>query len=165
MESSADSERGLIERDLRHRKVASEPRVAGLARAGRAKGSSGPVNPGSPARRQQPTTLRVLISIEDAHRTYREAIGGFIRSARPLFEVRVVSPRGLQAELSRFGPQVVMYAGPPAPIPDLLPCWVELSLDPSLPTVLRTGGVLREVVNPSLGDVLAVIDQAAPVCP
>ncbi len=83
----------------------------------------------------------------------------------PLFEVRVVNPRGLQAELGRFGPQVVMYAGLPAPIPELLPCWVELSLDPSLPTVLRTGGVLRAVRNPSLGDLLAVIDQTAPVCP
>ena len=114
---------------------------------------------------QQPTTLRVLISIEDAHRIYQEAIGEFVRMARPHFEVRVVSPRALQVELSRFGPQVVMYAGPPTPIPELLPCWVELSLDPSLPTVLRTEGVLREVVNPSLGDVLAAMDQAAPVCP
>jgi hypothetical protein len=83
---------------------------------------------------------------------------------RPDFEVRMVKPRMLHAELRRFGPQVVVHAGPPTPIPDLLPCWVELSLEPTRPTVVRAGSIRREALNPSPSDLLAMIEEAAPVC-
>ena len=53
----------------------------------------------------------------------------FLQVARLHLEVRLASPRGLPGELRRFGPQIVVHAGPPVPIPDLLPCWVERSLD------------------------------------
>ena len=153
MENSAQEDRGLIGHDPRSRGATT-----------RTEGPPAPAAAG-PALRRRAGTLRVLIAVEDRHRVYREAIGEFFRSARPDFDVREVSPRGLHTELRRFGPQVVVHGGPPTPIPDLLPCWVELSLDPALPTVLRTGRVRREVVNPSLGDLLGVIDEAAPVCP
>jgi hypothetical protein len=108
--------------------------------------------------------VRVLVAIEDRHRLYREAIGRFLKMKRPGFEVRLARTRGLHSELRRFGPQVVLYAGPPTPVPDLLPCWVEISLDPNRPTVLRTGRIRREVLNPSLSDLLEMIEVAAPVC-
>jgi hypothetical protein len=108
--------------------------------------------------------VRVLVAIEDGHRVYREAIGQVLTMTRPDFEVRMVKPRILHAELRRFGPQVVVHAGPPTPIPDLLPCWVELSLEPTRPTVVRTGSIRREALNPSLSDLLAMIEEAAPVC-
>ena len=113
---------------------------------------------------RQTAAVRVLIAIEDRHRVYREAIGEFLRTARPRLEVRLASPRVLNGELRRFGPQIVVHGGPPVPIPDLLPCWVELSLDPSVATVFRMGRVSREVLNPSVGRLLAAIDEAAPVC-
>lgn len=108
--------------------------------------------------------LRILIAIEDKHRVYSEAIGEFLRSTRSRFGVQVANSGGLHAELRRFGPQIVVHAGPPATIPDPLPCCVELSLDPVLPTVFRTGRVGREVVNPSPEDLLAVIEVMEPVC-
>ena len=114
---------------------------------------------------RQTAAVRVLIAIEDRHRVYREAIGEFLRMARPGLDVRVASPRGLNGQLRRFGPQIVVHGGPPVPIPDLLPCWVELSLDPSVATVFQMGRVRREVVNPSVEHLLAVIDEAAPACP
>jgi len=109
--------------------------------------------------------VRVLVAIEERHRIYRDAIGRFLEAKRPGFEVRLVAPRGLYSELRRFGPQIVLYAGPPTPVPDLLPCWIDLALEPSRPTVMRTGGIQREVLNPSLSTLLALIDEAVPVCP
>lgn len=76
--------------------------------------------------------------------------------------MRVASPRGLNGKLRRFGPQMVVHGGPPVPIPDLSPCWAELSLDPSVATLFRTGRVSREVLNPSIRHLLAVIEEAAP---
>jgi len=126
---------------------------------------SGPAVLDSANSYRRAATVRVLIAIEDSHRVYREAIGEFLRASRPRLQVRGANPQGLHAELRRFGPQVVVYAGPPAPIPDLLPCWVELSLDPARPTVLWAGRVRREVASLSAEGLLAVIDEAAPVCP
>lgn len=48
--------------------------------------------------------MRVLVTIEDGHRVYREATGQFLWMTRSGFEVRVVKSRGLHAELRRFGP-------------------------------------------------------------
>jgi len=137
----------------------------GARAATRTEGLSGPAVLDSANSYRRAATVRVLIAIEDSHRVYREAIGEFLRASRPRLQVRGANPQGLHAELRRFGPQVVVYAGPPAPIPDLLPCWVELSLDPARPTVLWTGRVRREVASLSAEGLLAVIDEAAPVCP
>lgn len=164
MESSAGSEREITGRDARHWRGAPALRGAGGAADFRAAGSSGPVVPDSPSSPRRAAAVRVLVAIENRHRVYREAIGEFLRSTRPGFEVRVVSPRGLYGQMRRFGPQIVVYAGSPTPIPDLLPCWVELSLDPTLPTVLWTGRVRREVGNPSMTGLLEAIEEAAPVC-
>ncbi len=114
---------------------------------------------------RQTAAVRVLIAIEDRHRINREAIGEYLRVVRPRLKLRLASPRMLSGELRRFGPQIVVHAGPPVPVPDLLPCWVELSLDPSVATVFRMGRVRREVVNPSVKHLLAAIDEAAPACP
>jgi hypothetical protein len=181
VKSSAGSERRRTGRDARGWRAVSEASGAGVAtglqpaeareelgtlpasHAGGTGAGEAPAGPvGSP--RQTPA-VRVLIAIEDRHRVYREAIGEFLRATRPRLEVRLASPRGLHGELRRFGPQIVVHAGPPVPIPDLLPCWVELSLDPSVATVFRTGRVRREVLNPSIEHLMAVIDEAAPACP
>ena len=187
MKSSARSERWRTERDARAWKGAPEPGVAGVASGSRQAEAYGdpetvsaarPVGPGAEAAPppgstsvgpvgtlRQTAAVRVLIAIEDRHRIYREALGEFLRVSRPRLEVRLASSRGLHGELRRFGPQIVVHAGAPVPIPDLLPCWVELSLDPSIATVFRTGRVRREVVNPSIEHLMAVIDEAAPACP
>lgn len=186
MKISAGGERQLTGHNPRRRRASAEARRAGglqpaepygegvslstAVAAGesgptRAGASSGPASGGAKDGIRQTATVRVLIAIEDRHRVYREAIGEYLRRARPRLEVRLVSSRALNRELRRFGPQIVVYGGPPVPIPDLMPCWVELSLDPSVATVFRTGRVSREVLNPSVKHLLAVIDEAAPTCP
>lgn len=132
--------------------------------ASRAGGPGAEAPPGSLESLRQTPAVRVLIAIEDRHKVYREAIGGFLRATQPRLQVRLASSRGLHGELRRFGPQIVVHAGPAVPLPDLLPCWVELSLDPSVPTVFQTGRVRREVINPSIKHLMAVIAEAAQAC-
>ena len=186
MKSSAGGERQLTGRDPYRWRGTTEARVAGGLQpaepygvtgfasaavtgeelgAAREEASPGPTFAGATDGIRQTATVRVLIAIEDRHRVYREAIGEFLRDVRPRLDVRLASHRALNGELRRFGPQIVVHGGPPVPIPDLLPCWVELSMDPSVATVFRTGRVSREVLNPSVKHLLAVIDEAAPACP
>jgi hypothetical protein len=147
------------------RETLSPARGGGLGAEAPAEAPLGSASAGPVGSLRQTAAVRVLIAIEDRHRVYREAIGEFLRATQPRLEVRLASSRGLHGELRRFGPQIVVHAGPPVPIPDLLPCWVELSLDPSIATVFRTGRIRREVLNPSIKLLMAVIDEAAPACP
>ena len=179
MKGSAGSERRRTEGGARGWRGASEDGVAGGATvlqqaetrgepatlpASRAGGSGAEAPPGPLEGLRQTPAVRVLIAIEDRHRVYREAIGEYLRAKRTGLEVRLASPRGLHGELRRFGPQIVVHAGPAVPAPDLLPCWVELSLDPSVATVFQTGRVRREVLNPSIKHLMALIDEAVPAC-
>ena len=102
----------------------------------RTAGPDDPAVPDSPSSPRRAAAVRVLVAIENRHRVYREAIGEFLRSTRPGFEVRVVNPRGLHGQMRRFGPQIVVPEGPPVQIADLLPCRVELLQGPSLAAVL-----------------------------
>lgn len=86
-----------------------------------AEASPGPVFGGSTDRVRQTATVRVLIAIEDRHRVYHEAIGEFLRASRSHLELRLANPRTLDGELRRFGPQIVVLAGPPVPIPASCP--------------------------------------------
>lgn len=165
MENSAGSGGRVIGRVPRRWRGTTGAGVAGAELgAARAEPSPGRAFGGLTDAFRQAATVRVLIAIEDRHRVYREAIAEFLRASRSHLELRTVSPRALNGELRRFGPQIVVHAGPPVPVPDLLPCWVELSLDPSVATVFRMGRVRREVVNPSARHLLAMIDEAAPAC-
>ncbi len=146
----------------RGRGLPSAALAGGEAREARAGASPGPAFAETTDDIRQSAAVRVLIAIEDRHRVYREAIGEYLRAVRPQLDVRLVSSLALNGELRRFNPQIVVHGGPPVPIPDLLPCWVELSLNPNLATVFRTGRVNREVLNPSVSHLLAVIDEAAP---
>lgn len=105
--------------------------------------------------------LRLLIAVEDGHAVYRETIEQYLRAARPDFEVFGVALHEFDTELARLEPRVVVRAGSPTPVPDRPTCWVELSLDPGLPTEVRVGDTSRRVLNPSLSDLLAVIDRVA----
>ncbi len=177
MKSSAGGERRLTGLDPYRWRGTTEVRAAGGLQpaepyggigspsAAASGGKLGPAFAGATDGIRQTVAVRILIAIEERHRVYREAIGEFLRAARPRLDVRLASHRALSGELRRFGPQIVVHGGPPVPIPDLLPCWVELSLDPSVATVFRTGRVSRKVLNPSVKHLLAVIDEAAPACP
>jgi len=148
--------------------VVADPGPAGCPSGARVEGAvdatAGPPLSGLAGGPRRAATVRVLLAIEEEHRIYCEAIGRYLQIERPDLEVRMTGPCRMYSELRRFGPQIVLYAGPPTPVPDLLPCWIELSIEPCRPTVLRAGKVRKEVLNPSLSGLLALIDEGAPVC-
>ena len=105
--------------------------------------------------------LRLLIVVEDGHAMYRETIEQYLRVARPDFEVSGVALDEFDAERVRLESRVVVHAGSPTPVPDRPPSWVRLSLDPCLPTEVRVGDTSRRVVDPSLSELLALIDRGS----
>ncbi|HEV2093174.1 MAG TPA: hypothetical protein VGR18_08420 [Rubrobacter sp.] len=51
---------------------------------------------------------RVLVAFGEEHRAYRGVIAAGIRILRPRAEVAVSTPAGLEGEIARFDPRVVV---------------------------------------------------------
>jgi hypothetical protein len=104
--------------------------------------------------------MRVLVSLEREYRVYMEAIAAAIREFRPDVEVAVADGRSLEAEVERVDPQLVI-TGPPAPenpVDEQL-ARIELSPDTAEPSKFRVGERRWESTNPTLGEILPVVDE------
>ncbi len=103
---------------------------------------------------------RVLISFAAVHRIYRDAVARAIRNARPRVEVAVGEQGALEAEVAHFDPHLVICS-PPIPkelVEDRL-AWLELSPHPEGTWTIFVGGRCWESLNPSLSDLLSVVDE------
>jgi hypothetical protein len=98
--------------------------------------------------------------LEDDYRTYREVIAACIQILRPHAEVLTAHLDGLEVEVRRFDPHLVICSLPStAGYEDIL-CWVELSLESSIqPTVVSIDGNYSEHDNPTLEQLLGVLDK------
>ena len=104
--------------------------------------------------------MRVLVSLEREYRVYMEAIAAAIREFRPDVEVAVADGRSLEAEVERLDPQLVI-TGPPVPenpVDEQL-ARIELSPDTAEPSKFRVGERRWESTNPTLGEILPVVDE------
>jgi hypothetical protein len=105
--------------------------------------------------------MRVLVSFEREYRVYMEAISSAIREFRPDVEVEVTDAGKLEAEVGRFDPQLVITSLPvPANlVNDQLRSRIELSPDTAHPSRFRVGERNWESTNPTLGEILSVVDK------
>lgn len=103
--------------------------------------------------------VRILVAIDEEYRSYREVIAGAIGAVRPQFEVASAGVGALDEEIKRFDPHLVICNLPATSASAESIAWVELSLDPVRPSVVRVGGRCTEVRNPVLDTLLEVIDQ------
>ncbi len=100
------------------------------------------------------------MAFEDDYRVYRETIAAVLRVLRLGAEVESTAIEALEEELERFDPQVVICCGGHEGVePDGRPAWIELSLDPTRPTVVSVGSCSLELTNPRVEELLEVIDE------
>ena len=104
--------------------------------------------------------MRVLLSFEKNYRVYGQAMAAAIRQFRPDVEVAVVDGEDLEEEAERFDPQLVICSPPASedPVDDRL-ARIELSPEPDQPSRFRVGDRHWETTNPTLGEILPVVDE------
>jgi hypothetical protein len=104
---------------------------------------------------------RILVALEDEYRAYREVLAAGVKSMRPGTQVATTLPVLLEEEVARFDPQVIICSGSSVVDPgNAATTWIELSTDPSIPTLVRLGGGRRfEQSNPTLDVLLAIVDE------
>ena len=106
--------------------------------------------------------MRILLAFEDEYRVYVEAIAAALRTFRPDVEVALTDGRSLKVELERLDPQLLIR-GPPLPenpVDEELVARIELSSEPAQASRFRVGERHWESTNPTLGEILPVVDEA-----
>src|SRR5215211_2840576 len=104
--------------------------------------------------------MRVLLSFEEEYRLYMDALAAAIRRFRCDVEVATAEGEELESEMERFDPQLII-SGPPIPdnSVDNVLARIELSPDPQQPSRFRIGERRWERINPTLGEILPVVDE------
>jgi hypothetical protein len=87
-------------------------------------------------------------------------IAACIGVLRPQVEVATSGLDALEVEIARLDPHVVVCNLPATMGPGDRVAWVELSIDPTRPTVICVGGRYSEVRNPVFEVMLGVVDEA-----
>jgi hypothetical protein len=104
--------------------------------------------------------MRVLLSFEEKYRVYMEAMADAIRVFRPNVEVATADAGELEAKVERFDPQLVICSPPlPNNSVDTQLARIELSPEPEQPSRFRVGERRWESTNPTLGEILPVVDE------
>ena len=106
--------------------------------------------------------MKVLLALEEEYRTYMEAMAAAIREFRPHMEVVAISgsSEDLEAETKRLEPQLIICSPPlpENPVDERL-ARIELSPDSAQPTNFRVGERSWQSANPTLGEILSVVDE------
>jgi len=106
--------------------------------------------------------LKVLLVLGQEYRMYMEAMAAAIQEFRPNVEVVAVSgdSKDLEAETERLEPHFLI-SSPPAPenpVDERLGL-IELSPDTEQPSSFRVGERHWHSANPTLGEILSVVDE------
>jgi len=102
--------------------------------------------------------MRVLVSFEREYRVYMEAIASAIRHWD--IRVAVTDAEELEAEVGRFDPQLIITSLPvPENLVDEQLARIELSPDTAQPSRFRVGERHWESTNPTLSEILSVVDE------
>jgi hypothetical protein len=103
--------------------------------------------------------IKVIITFEDTFRAYRGAIAAAIKILRPDVEVKTVELEELGGTVERFEPDLVIGSGFDKEDMRGVPGWVGFSLDPANSTTVHVCGNHSEIVNPTLDNLLAIIEE------
>ena len=103
--------------------------------------------------------MRILIAFEENYRVYRDTIRTAIQQFRSHLEVEVVDLGSLEAEVRRLDPHLVICSRPNTVNLGGRAAWLTLSPSPDEPSEFCLNGRRSEIENPSLKELLAVIDE------
>jgi hypothetical protein len=103
--------------------------------------------------------IRILVVFEGDYRVYRDVLAVGIRILRPHVEVETADLEALEKEVARFEPQVLICSRPEPADSGSWAAWVEISLDPTLRARVSVGGRYSERPNPTLEELLGMIDE------
>jgi len=99
----------------------------------------------------------VLVAI--APRSYRESVALYIHRHRPQAEVSIVSPEGLDAEVGRSSPHLVVCNEASEAVLEVAITWVRILFEDSLGAEVSIDGRIQRVEDVAMNDILEGFDR------
>jgi hypothetical protein len=106
--------------------------------------------------------MHILVDNEPC--AYREVLVDVLRQLRPHIEVGTVEPDGLETEIGRFSPHLIVCSRTFAAARAGLLTWVTLYPDGENRAEVFTTGQLVTIANVGFGDLLAILDETELLC-
>ena len=106
--------------------------------------------------------MRILVANDPC--TYREAITGALSELRPHVEVSTIEPGGLDGEIERLHPHLVVCSCPCAAAQNGTLSWVMLYPDGDNRAEIVTAGERATVAGIRFGDLLSIVDSTELLC-
>ena len=104
--------------------------------------------------------MRVLVAFDEEYGVYGQTIAEAIGRSRPGVQAQAIDWEALEEVVHQRDPHLVI-CNPPVPENPISTreAWVELSLDTERPSRVRLGEQRWETLNPSLEELLSVVDE------
>ena len=106
--------------------------------------------------------MRALIA--NTPSTYREVIADVLREVRPNVEVNAIDPDGLDAEISRLRPHLVVCSRPCDAAQDCALTWVVLYPHEENRAEVFTAGERATITGVGFSDLLSIVDTTELLC-
>lgn len=104
--------------------------------------------------------IRILLAFEEDYRSYREVIAATIRVLRPHVEVSTTDPEGLEREVARLRPQLIVSCRPKATFRPPTMAWIKVASDkPTQPSEVWFGQDRWETVDPVIKTITQTVDS------
>ena len=109
--------------------------------------------------------MRVLITVDEGYRLYRDVLAGGLKAMRPTLEVATVALNDFEKRLKSFEPHLVICGGQNFARSEGPLAWIDLAFGPTMPlqrpAQFWVDGRYREITNPDLQNMVSVIDEVA----
>lgn len=103
-------------------------------------------------------SMRVLLAFDP--RLYREAVARMLWEMRPHLAIISTGPDGLDGELERLEPHLVLLDGAPSRVPTDVLAWVRVTTADQLDAIVCVDGRYSHIERMRVDDLLAIIDEA-----
>ncbi len=104
--------------------------------------------------------IRILLAFAGDYRSYREVIAATIRVLRPHVEVSTTDPEGLEREVARLRPQLIVSCRPKAKFRSPTMAWIKVASDkPTQPSEVWLGQDRWETVAPVMKTITQIVDS------
>ena len=106
------------------------------------------------------SNMRILLAFEEDYRSYGGVIASAIRVLRPHVEVAITDPKGLEREVDRLRPHLIVSSRPKTTVRSPTMAWIKVASDkPTQPSEIWLGQDRWETVDPVMKTITQTVDS------
>jgi hypothetical protein len=104
--------------------------------------------------------ISILLAFEENYRSYRGVIAAAIRVLRPHVEVAITDPEGLEREVARLRPHLIVSSRPKTTVRSPTMAWIKVASDkPTQPSEIWLGQDRWETAGPVMKTITQTVDS------